>query len=100
MTVNDLIRGLENFSDKEREMDLFSKLNDIMDLMGFWTYKVWEREDIEAVIEDLGYEIDENVVTTLIGMLKEDRPFDCGFSDSELLYDYVENYFNNLQPKD
>ena len=27
MTVNDLIRGLENFSDKEREMDVFSKLD-------------------------------------------------------------------------
>lgn len=100
MTINELIRGLENFSDKERDMDVLSKLEDIMDLMGFWTYKVWEREDIESTINDLGYEIDEDDVTTLIGMLKEDRPFECCSGENELLSDYVENYFQNKKIED
>ena len=100
MTVNDLIRGLENFSDKEREMDVLSKLDDIMDLMGFWTYKVWEREDIEFAIENLGYEVDEDDVTTLIGMLKEDRPFECCSDENEMLSDYAESYYRDKSSKE
>lgn len=99
MTINELIRGLENFSDKERDMDVLSKLDDIMDLMGFWTYKVWEREDIEYAINALRYEIDEDDVTTMIGMLKEDRPFECCSGENELLFDYVENYFQTQHKK-
>lgn len=100
MTINELIRGLENFSDKERDMDVLSKMDDIMDLMGFWTYKVWEREDIESAINALGYDVEEDDVTTLIGMLKEDRPFESCSDENELLFDYVENYFQDKPPKE
>ena len=100
MTINELIKGLENFSDKEREMDVLSKLDDIMDLMGFWTYKVWEREDIESAIENLGYEVDEDDVTTLVNCLKEDRPFESCSDENEMLIDYVENYFQDQPPKE
>ena len=95
MTINQLIQWLENFSDEDRKMEVSSKLEDIMDLMGFWTYKVWEREDIESVIENLGYEVDEDDVTTLVNCLKDDCPFESCSDEYEILYDYVENYFQS-----
>jgi len=95
MNINDLIRGLENFSDEDRKLEVSSMLDNIMNMMGYWAYKVWEREDIEYAIENLGYEIDEDDVTTLVGMLKEDCPFESCSGEFELLGDYVANYFQN-----
>ena len=95
MTINQLIQCLENFSDEDRKMEVSSKLEDIMDVLGYWTYKVWEREDIESAIENLGYEINEDDVTTLVNCLKDDRPFESCSDENEMLSDYVENYFQS-----
>jgi len=93
MTINELIQRLGKMPANIRDADASGCLDKIMGLLGYWSYKVWDRDDIRNSIDNNNHEVDEEDVEILFAELRCSDPLSDCSAENEILDNQVEKYF-------
>lgn len=93
MTINELIQRLEKMPAKIRNADASCYSDKIMEMLGYWSYKAWDRDDIRNSIDNNNHEVDEKDVEILFAELRYSDPLSDCSAESEILDNQVKKYF-------